>query len=81
MKISWHCIDEGLDTCSHVCRNKLFTGLGHDAGLLPGGMSSLTALLTDSTHEELLPEACAWVLLLALHLLCELRDPKSRQVH
>ena len=50
-----------------------------NVGLLPGGISSLTALLSESADNELLPPACAWVLLLALHLLCELRDPHCRQ--
>ncbi len=36
------------------------------------------AELLDSTDSDLLPEASAWVLLLALHLLCQLRDPRSR---
>lgn len=69
-------------TCSGITiLLKVLTSCMHCyAGLLPGGLSSLTPLLSDSAYEELLPAACAWVLLLALHLLCELRDPHSRQV-
>ena len=47
------------------------------AGLLPGGLESLTVLLRE-WDGALLPQASAWVLLLALGLLCELRDPRSR---
>ena len=34
--------------------------------------------LLKGTSNGLLPSASAWVLLLALHLLCQLRDPRSR---
>ena len=53
------------------------TGIHAWPGLLPGGLASLAALLREPGG-ELLPEASAWVLLLALGLLCELRDPRSR---
>ena len=47
------------------------------AGLLPGGLDGLTGLLR-GPDAALLPQGSAWVLLLALGLLCELRDPRSR---
>ena len=36
------------------------------------------AELFQDADSDLLPKASAWVLLLALHLLCQLRDPRSR---
>lgn len=47
------------------------------SGLLRKGIQSVTELLKDPSN-EMLPSASAWVLLLALHLLCQLRDPRSR---
>ena len=36
------------------------------------------AELLKQSDSDLLPQASAWVLLLALHLLCQLRDPRSK---
>ncbi|CAL5221852.1 g4113 [Coccomyxa viridis] len=49
----------------------------HGRGLLPRGIASVAELFQDA-DSDLLPKASAWVLLLALHLLCQLRDPRSR---
>ena len=49
------------------------------AGLLPYGLDCLTRLLEGTSGEgNQLPERSSWVLLLALQLLMEFRDPKSR---
>ena len=34
--------------------------------------------LLENSDSDLIPEGSAWVLLLALHLLCQLRDPRSK---
>ena len=46
------------------------------SGLLLEGVQSVNDLLKEPRN-GLLPSASAWVLLLALHLLCQLRDPRS----